>query len=84
MKIYDPGLVAAHAGIDSGHLKIAWPVSRATTATVALVWAYRCASQGIIRSLQALQQAEHHALVCIRSCEFFAWHYFVPAESFEQ
>eukprot|EP00965_Chrysotila_dentata_P156625 5174878-Pleurochrysis_carterae.AAC.6 len=43
-------------GTDSGHLNIniAWPVSRATTDAVALLWACRMA-RGVLRSLQVLQ-----------------------------
>eukprot|EP00965_Chrysotila_dentata_P090231 2977820-Pleurochrysis_carterae.AAC.4 len=52
---------------------MAWPVSDAITGIVALLWAYRMASQDIMGSVQVVQQAEHHKLVCIRSCDFFAW-----------
>eukprot|EP00965_Chrysotila_dentata_P230044 6197543-Pleurochrysis_carterae.AAC.4 len=46
---------ATHAGTDSGHLKVAWPVSRAITGILEPLWAYRMASQGILRLFHILQ-----------------------------
>eukprot|EP00965_Chrysotila_dentata_P008967 291717-Pleurochrysis_carterae.AAC.1 len=68
-KPVNTGLVAACPGTDPGHLNNAWPVSRASTDTVALLWACRMVSQGVL----SRSRAEERRPLQMRNEQYAIW-----------